>query len=60
MKRILLVAALYSNMAVAQTTLQTVPAELKPYSADWLVKPSEIRSAVYLSADRKDIVLYNG
>ncbi|HLO83177.1 MAG TPA: hypothetical protein VK166_19575 [Chitinophagaceae bacterium] len=60
MKRILLVAALFSQMAAAQTAIPSLPRDLKSYSADWLVKPSDIRAAVYLSADKKDIVLYNG
>ncbi|HEX5667189.1 MAG TPA: alpha-galactosidase [Chitinophagaceae bacterium] len=60
MKRILLVAALYSHMAAAQTTLQTLPAALKSYPGDWLIRPTDIRSSVYLSTDKKDIVLYNG
>ena len=61
MKRILLAAALFSFQFVfAQSAIQPLPASLTKYSSDWLVKPSEIRSAVYLSADKKDIVLYNG
>jgi hypothetical protein len=28
--------------------------------ADWLVKPIQVKGAVYHSADKKDIILYNG
>jgi hypothetical protein len=61
MKRILLAAALFSfQFAFAQSAIQPLPASLSKYSGDWLVKPSDIKSAVYQSADKKDIVLYNG
>src|SRR5690242_3724151 len=29
-------------------------------SIDWLVKPLTTKAGIYLSADRKDIILYNG
>jgi hypothetical protein len=61
MKKILLVAALVGfQTLLAQPSIQSLPASLKKYSGDWLVKPPDIRAAVYLSADKKDIVLYNG
>jgi hypothetical protein len=61
MKRILLVAILFvCQIAEAQIAIQPLPGELKPYSGDWLIRPTDIRSSVYLSADKKDIVLYNG
>jgi hypothetical protein len=61
MKKILLVVALFGfQILLAQTSIQTLPAVLKKYAGDWLVKPSDVKAAVYLGADKKDIVLYNG
>jgi hypothetical protein len=61
MKRTLLIAALFVyQITEAQIGLQPLPGELKSYPGDWLIRPTDIRSSVYLSADGKDIVLYNG
>jgi hypothetical protein len=47
-------------LCFAQQVLAQPASGVKKYSGDWLVKPSDIRASVQLSADKKDIVLYNG
>ena len=32
----------------------------KNYNGDWLVSPVTIKAGVYKSADKKNIILYNG
>lgn len=53
-----------ANTIVGQPNQQLLPIWkdeiLKEKVSDWLVKPTGIKAAVYISAAKKDIILYNG
>lgn len=60
---LLLVTCITVNLhaQVSNSALQVWnPATMTPVQADWLIQKPTIKSAVYKSADGKDIVLYNG
>ena len=45
-----------------QAQLKAEPLILQPtlYTGDWLIKPVTHKAVIYTSADKKDIILYNG
>ncbi|MFC0774208.1 alpha-galactosidase [Terrimonas sp. R1] len=62
MKRLLPIIPAFTIAVVlrAQSPLQTLTVEPALYKQDWLITPVKQKAAIYTSADKKDISLYNG
>ncbi len=56
----LIVCFLFTTLLNAQQSARPLPAQLRPYGQDWLLKTVPIKADVYISNDGKDVVLYNG
>ena len=57
LSRLLLsVSIFFCQISVAQLSFDSLPL----YRGDWLIHPVAQKAEVWVSADRKDILLYNG
>ena len=46
--------------AAAQLKAEQISSQQNLYTGDWLIKPVTQKAGIYSSADKKDIILYNG
>ena len=62
MKRplLLIVAFIITAKATAQLIVEQISSQQNLYAGDWLIKPVSQKAAIYASADKKDVILYNG
>ena len=56
----LLIAFFVTTKAQSQLKAESLPQQQNLYTGDWLIKPVIQKASIYTSADKKDIVLYNG
>lgn len=56
----LILAFIVAVKAEAQLKAKSLPLQQTLYADDWLVLPVKLKAGIYASADKKDIILYNG